>query len=117
MTVVYIAGPYLGASAWAIEENIRRAERLALDVWGLGAVAICPHANTRFFHGALGEDVWYAGDLELVSRCDAVLLVEGWQRSRGATEEKAFAEARAIPVFETVEALHAWINAAAITVR
>jgi len=117
VTVVYIAGPYQGASAWAIEENIRRAERLALAVWQLGAVALCPHANTRFFHGAMHDATWYAGDLELVARCDAVLLTEDWRRSRGATEERAFAESRGIPVFETLDALHAWLTAGAVVLR
>jgi len=115
--VVYVAGPYRGADAWEIEENIRRAERLSLDVWRLGAVALCPHTNTRFFQGALPDAMWLEGDLELLSRCDAVLLTPDWARSRGATLERAFAEERGIPIFETLEALHAWLNAHAVVLR
>jgi len=33
MRVVYIAGPYRAPNAWEIEENIRRAERIALHIW------------------------------------------------------------------------------------
>lgn len=99
MIVVYIAGPFRGPSAWAIEQNIRRAEALALEVWAAGLVALCPHTNTRFFQGALPDEVWLQGDLELLRRCDAVLLVEGWEQSVGAQAEKTAAEARGIPIF------------------
>ena len=51
MKLVYIAGPFRGSSAWDIEENIRVAERAALEVWKMGAAALCPHTNTRFFQG------------------------------------------------------------------
>ena len=111
MKVIYVAGPYRGPHAWAIEENIRRAERLALAVWHLGAAALCPHTNTRFFQGAAPDDLWLAGDLELLIRCDAVILTADWDRSVGAGIERAVAERRGIPVFESIEALAAWLVA------
>ena len=117
MIVVYIAGPYVGESAWAIEENVRRAEALALGVWRLGAVPICPHTSSRFFYGAIEEKTALDGDLELVSRCDALILVDDWRRSRGARSERAFAEELAIPIFETLDALHAWLNEKAIEAK
>ena len=58
MKVVYVAGPFRGPNAWEIEENIRRAERLALEVWRLGCACLCPHTNTRFFQGAAPDAVW-----------------------------------------------------------
>ena len=58
MKVVYIAGPFRGPNAWEIEQNIRRAESLALEVWRAGAAALCPYTNTRFFQGAAPDDVW-----------------------------------------------------------
>lgn len=88
MTVVYIAGPFRGPDHWAIAENIRRAEQLALEVWKLGAVALCPHANTAHFHGALPDDVWLQGDMELIRRCDVVLLTPDWESSEGARRER-----------------------------
>lgn len=110
MKVVYVAGPFRGKSSWDIEENIRRAERLALEVWRSGAAALCPHCNTRFFQGAADDAVWLDGDLELLARCDAVLMTPDWQRSSGARAEQEFAVKRGIPVFETLDALKAWID-------
>ena len=109
MKVVYIAGPYRGANAWVIEQNIRRAESLALAVWRSGAAALCPHTNTRFFQGAADDAVWLNGDLELLRRCDAVLLVEGWERSSGAQHERILAQELDLPVFDDLLYLQQWL--------
>lgn len=110
MKLVYIAGPFRGENAWEIENNIRRAECLALSVWRLGAAALCPHANTRFFSGALPDETWLAGDLEMLRRCDALILTEDWRRSTGARKEADFAFDRGIPVFTKLEDLEHWLK-------
>lgn len=109
MKVIYLAGPYRGPNHWEIEENIRRAERLALKVWRLGAACICPHANTRFYQGAAADDVWLMGDQAILAKCDALLLTPDWERSQGARAERAFAEDHHIPVFESLSALRKWL--------
>lgn len=103
--VIYIAGPFRGRSAWEIEVNIRNAERLALEVWKLGMVALCPHCNTRYFQGELEDDAWLVGDLELLRRCDALLVGPGWQQSAGTRGEIDAAVTHGIPVFYTLMAL------------
>ena len=122
MKVVYVAGPFRcgvkGAEprvqdAWGIQTNVMAAMALALEVWKLGAVAICPHANTMFFQNAAGcaDEVWLNGDLELLNRCDAMIVTDDWQRSSGARAEVQHAEARGLPVFLTLEDLAFWLNA------
>lgn len=108
MKVVYVAGPYRGPNAWAIEQNIRRAEELSLRVWEMGMAAVCPHANTRFFQGALPDEVWLEGDLAMLAKCDALLLTAKWQESTGAVAEREFALERGIPVFYTLRDLDCW---------
>ncbi len=98
MKVIYIAGPFRGPSAWDIEQNIRRAEELALEVWRSGNAAICPHTNTRFFQGAADDKVWLDGDIEIMKRCDAVLMTVDWERSSGARIEHELAHQLGIPV-------------------
>ena len=111
MILVYLAGPFRAASNWSQEQNIRRAEELALHVWQAGMACFCPHTNTRFYQGAAPDEVWLAGDLEILSRCDAVLLTPDWQASVGATAEKAHAEKLGIPVFESLYRLLGWCYA------
>jgi hypothetical protein len=104
--VVYIIGPFRAASSWGVEQNIRRAEEVALWVWSLGAAAICPHTNTRFYQGALPDEVWLEGDLAILRKCDAVLACDGWMSSEGSRKEVEEAESLGIPVFyhETMSA-------------
>lgn len=110
MKVVYIAGPYRGPNAWAIEQNIRRAEEMALRVWQLGAAALCPHTNTRFFQGAAEDRVWLDGDIEMLKRCDAMLAIDGWTKSEGAKAEVAIALLAHMPVFENLFSLEHWLS-------
>lgn len=110
MKVVYVAGPFRGPDSWAMEQNIRRAEALALEAWKLGAAVVCPHANTRFFQGAAPDHVWLDGDLAILRKCDAILLTPDWERSTGARAELAHAQQHGIPALFTIHELQAWLN-------
>ena len=109
--VVYIAGPYRAASTWKIECNIAQAKAAALAVWQTErAVAYCPHANTAHFDGEAPDQVWLDGNLEILSRCDAVLLVGMWQESAGTLREVKLADEMSIPVFHTLDSLLEWLT-------
>jgi len=110
MKLVYIAGPYRGASEWEVVQNIRRAEALALEVWQAGAACICPHKNTALLGGAADDSVWLEGDIEMMKRCDAVLCTDDWCRSKGAIEEVRICNEMHIPVFYKLEDLRAWMD-------
>jgi hypothetical protein len=110
MKVVYVAGPFRGPSHWSIHQNIYRAETLALAVWAMGAAAICPHLNTAHFQNELPDHVWLDGDIELLRRCDAIIMTDDWRKSVGAVTEHEFAIANNIPVFYDVAALSAWME-------
>lgn len=117
MKVIYVAGPFRSASqyvpghqdAWGIQSNVMRAMGLALEVWRMGAVAVCPHANTMFFQNAAQDDVWLDGDIELMRRCDAVLMTPDWERSSGARKERDIALAEGLPVFYDIDVLRLWV--------
>lgn len=112
MRLIYIAGPFRGASAWDIEQNIRRAEESGLEVARLGAMPIVPHAMTRYWHGVAGvpESFWLRGTIEMLRRADAVLLIAEWRASRGSVAERAEAERLGIPVFESACDLADWLG-------
>jgi len=110
MKLVYIVGPFRAATGWEIELNIRRAEALALEVWKLGAAAVCPHMNTRHFHGVLPDEVWLNGYLEIMSRCDAVIIVDGWRNSAGSRAEVQLAIDLNLPIFHESEMLQRWLQ-------
>ena len=109
VTVIYIAGPFRGATAWEVEQHIRHAEALAFAVAQLGAMPLCPHTNTRFFHGSLTDQFFLEGAVELMSRCDGVILTDDWHRSEGARADVARAHQLNLPVFDSLDALHVWL--------
>jgi nucleoside 2-deoxyribosyltransferase len=98
MTIVYIAGPYRAGDAWARETNIRAAEELALRVARRGDVPLVPHTMFRHFDGALPDAFWLEATLELMRRCDLVVVLDTWQRSAGARGEVDEAVRLGIPI-------------------
>lgn len=110
LRVIYIAGPYRAATEWGVVRNIRAAEALAVEVWRLGAVAICPHKNSAMFGGVVSDDAILAGDLEILRRCDAVLVTDNWRDSAGARGEVHEAKRIGLPVFDSLTALGEWLD-------
>lgn len=85
--VVYVAGPYRAMNGRTVLEHVRNAEQVALEVWRAGHYAICPHLNTAFFDGECENDVWLDGYLEILRRCDALVLCPYWHESEGTQRE------------------------------
>jgi len=110
MRVIYIAGPYRGADAWEIEQNVRKAEGAGLQVAKLGAAPLIPHSMTRFFQGTCTDEYWLRATLELLHRSDAILLLHGWQKSIGATAELGEAKRLGLPYFTQLEELQRWLT-------
>jgi hypothetical protein len=100
MKVAYVAGPFRADNSWDMEQNIRRAEAIALELWRMGHAVICPHTHTRFFQGAADDDVWLEGDLEILRRCDFIVMTPDWRRSSGARKELDEARRRGMAAYE-----------------
>ena len=86
MKVVYVAAPYRAATTWAVEMNIHRAKRAALEVW-------------------------HAGALELMRRCDAVYVPDPRNVSAGMAAEIREAESRGMPVLNGFVEMIDWVAA------
>lgn len=97
--IIFVAGPYRGANAWKIERNIRRAEEMGMTVAEWGGVPMIVHTMYRFFQGTLPDDFWLNADHDILRRCDAILMLQGWERSSGATAEHDLAVRLGLPVF------------------
>jgi hypothetical protein len=88
MKLVFISGPYRANHYDGIEANIQRAGTAALELWGHSYAVICPHMNTAHFDDAgLSDEEALKGDLEILSRCDAIYMLRDWRMSAGAIAE------------------------------
>lgn len=106
--LIYVAGRYRAATREAVAANIEAARQVGIEAARLGWYPVIPHCNTAHMELATpGHDdqFWLAGTLELMTRCDAVVLVPGWQNSAGTKAEMARADALRIPVFRTLDTL------------
>jgi hypothetical protein len=102
--LVYVAGPYRGNSRFRlirffqVLRNIWRARRVAVELWGMGFVAVCPHLNTLLMDGIGPPEMFIEGDLEILAKCDAMVVLPGYETSKGTQGEIEFASERRIPV-------------------
>jgi dienelactone hydrolase len=90
MQVLYIAGPYRSKEGiWGVAQNIEKARRIARKYWLAGYAVICPHANTAFMDSSDGatDEMFLAGDIEMLGRCNGIVMVPGWEQSAGARAE------------------------------
>lgn len=108
--VIYVAGPYRSDSEWQVVQNIRNAEAVSLELWGLGYAVICPHKNTALFGGAHPDDVWLQGDLEILRRCDALYRLPAWESSAGTITEVELARTLGLPIIDSLDQARIWIQ-------
>jgi len=110
--LLYIAGPYRGPTAWDIENNIRRVEEVGIEIARAGAFPVMVHANCRFFQGQGTDAFWLDGTMELMRRCDAIVLIPGWTVSVGSNNERNEAARLGMPIFnmDGFDSLYDWIR-------
>ncbi|MDP2692202.1 MAG: DUF4406 domain-containing protein [bacterium] len=104
MKVIYTAGPYTDhRGSFFIWKNISRAAEEAHWLLCNGYAVICPHLNTQYLdsnneNGATPRKILQQ-DLELIKRCDGILLLRGWEYSHGVREEIKFCMKNNIPIY------------------
>jgi hypothetical protein len=108
--ICFIAGPYRGKTDAEKKRNIRIAEMAAEAVWKHGACALCPHLNSQFFSGIVPEETFLQGYLEVLSRCDCLLALPGWETSDGSKAEVKLARELKLPVFHYASAIETWLG-------
>ena len=91
MKIAYIAGPYRAKTKLGVLINIIRARKAAKKYWQKGYAVICPHSNSALFDSVVPDQHFLDGDIEILSKCDVIVMIKGWQKSSGARNELSFA--------------------------
>lgn len=83
--VLYLAGPYSGD----ITANIANARRVQIDLCEHGYFVFNPCNNTANFgiDCRMDESFYLEGDIEMMQRCDVLVLRPDWEQSAGARKE------------------------------
>ena len=113
---IYIAGPYTGEfhdhrSYWEIERNINRSLEAATALAKAGVGFFSPHGHSAHFEVIAPEvepNYWYELDAHFMQMCDAILLLPGWERSKGSLEEKRIMESWGKQVLYSLESAIRW---------
>lgn len=98
MKLYYISGPYRGKSKnrlinfFQVCRNVKKARKVAKDIWEMGEYALCPHSNTAFMDGVTSDDNFLEGDLEMLYGCNSIVMLPGYEDSEGAMKELKRAE-------------------------
>jgi len=114
--VIYLASPYTHPDPTVRQQRFETVCQVAADMLRAGMLVFSPiaHSVPIAEHGGAPDtwDFWWGVDLEILARCDELIIVklDGWRESRGVQAE--IARARALgkrvsyvePAAEIVEA-------------
>lgn len=96
--LIYVSGAIRAPSAWEMELNIRKAEEVMVELLKAGAAVHCPHTQGRFIADLIPWQDFIDIDLTILSRCDGIVMVEGWADSPGAKMERDWATEGGLPI-------------------
>ena len=103
--LIYVAGRYRGKSPEAVQLNVQASRQVGVVCAERGWMPVTPCVMTAGFENLTDNDdeFWLESTLELMLRCDAVVMAPGWLKSEGATNEYNEAKLAGIAVYEVVD--------------
>lgn len=110
---VYVAGAYSASDGLTFLDNIRKGMRKSTEVFLSGFSPFCPWLDFQFQlmlkdGEGLTVDDYQSYSIDWLMASDALLLVEGWENSKGTKNEIEIAKENDIPIFESIEELTKW---------
>jgi len=113
---IYCAGAMSDPNPIKFLDNLRKGMRISTQLLLEGFAVFSPFIDySLFFQLREGESIpiemIQAQSLAWMEVSDAILLVEGWENSRGAQKELERAYSLGIPVFHSLEDLISYFKA------
>jgi hypothetical protein len=105
--LVYISGPISAASATEVFANIGRFSRVEYLLLKSGFAPVNPAADAWLcMQGEVSKEELLEKDHALIVACDAMMLLDGWEESAGATQEYTWAVQAGVPTVTNLADLH-----------
>ena len=103
MKRIYIAGPYSSDNVVSVLHNIRKGIEAAYEVFCMGYAPFCPWLDFHFVlmdqAGILTLQMFYDYSIAWLKVSDAMIVLDGWENSKGTIKEIEIAEKYDIPVY------------------
>ena len=101
-TLIYIASPYAHSSSEVREARLEAVRYLCGQMVNQGKIVMSPlvYLGELAYRGVHPPQGWYAFDLQLLARCDELLVLQlpGWEDSKGVLVEIAGAQTKGMPI-------------------
>lgn len=110
MKRIYVAGPYSADNVIRMLDNIREGIKASKDVLLAGYAPFCPWLD-HMYHLMLEDDDrlhvshYQECSMAWLKASDGVLVLPGWEDSKGTCSEIRMAELSNIPIFYDLETL------------
>ena len=87
--IAFISGAMSGGTPEEVRLNINAARHIQKLLTLKGYHCYCPHSNSFGLDRLIDAptEFFYKGDLLLLPHCDIVVMVPGWELSKGARDE------------------------------
>jgi len=98
---VYVAGPYSAPDHMQVLRNIRRGQNAAKKILDSGHYPFCPFIDYQLlFHGDENTSIetLYKYSLAFLEVCDVMIMLPGYEESKGCKGEIEFANEKKIPI-------------------
>lgn len=109
MQKVYVAGPYSADNVLDVLKNIGRGERVCAELFGMGFAPFCPWHDKSYvtdrFDAEFTVKQFYDYSMAWLKVSDCVLLLPGWESSKGTLAEIERAKELGIPIYSSVDEL------------
>jgi hypothetical protein len=101
----YLSAPISADLALTRTAHYLTALAVSAQLWESQVLHYCPHRNSpQVGTTDVPYEAWMAMDLEVLRRCNYILMAGDWHQSAGCRRELAFAMQLGMPVVYTVEA-------------
>jgi hypothetical protein len=103
---IYVGGKYTDDHAFKVLNNMRIGMEYSVKVLKMGHSPYCPWLDYPFVWlegGELEVERLYELSMDWLRVSDAVLLIPGWETSKGSVAEKEEAERLGIPIYYSLE--------------
>ena len=105
--MIYLSGAITAETIQLIEINVQKARKVAMQMALRGIPWFCPHMESYQFDSedslkSITWQQWMDIDLEILARCTGILMIEGWEASKGAVMERNFALTHGIKIYYSI---------------